>query len=784
MSKTILRAPIGLNMPRERARRFVSGHGRYTDDVHSPRCLVAAFVRSPVGRGEILGIDTAEALELPGVVAVLTHEDIAGLYAPWRAGNALIPEMHAPEQQALPSKRVNYVGEPVAMVVARSRAIAEDAAELVLADIEPLKVVADIETALNPQAPLIHEELGSNTCVVLTSGNGLFGGAFDDAEFIIEDTLDFGRHTACALETRSMLAEYDAGAGVLTLRISHQCPHQLQSELSKILGVEQHRLRVISQDVGGAFGLKQQLYQEDVLVCLAAMKLRRPIRFVADRLESFASDNHAREHRVSARMAVARDGHISGFEVNDIFPIGAYPQYPRTSLGEGNHVLRMSAAGYSVDDFRSRLQLLFQNKALIGHYRSVGHPVACAITEHMMDSAAAKLGMKPEDFRMRNFLPDDSYPRKTHTGVHLHYLSQHACLSQLLEDMDMGALRLEKAAECGRNIRRGIGIACFVELTGTGNGFYGPGGIDVSGQDGCTLKMEPSGRVRCMPSVTDQGQGTDTGIAQIVASVLGLMPQDVRVLSGDSETTPYGGGAWASRGISTGGEAAWMAAQALRTQLLSIVGHLHQRDPETLELVGGHAVDAEGKRIMEVGEIARIGYFRHDLLPVDMETEFTVTRHFVPKTQLFQATNGAQASYVEVDCDTGFVRLLGHWVVHDGGTLINPKLVEEQIRGGVVQGLGAALLEEIRYDADGQLLTATMADYLVPIASDVPDIHVSHITSRSAEGMLGAKGVGEAGVAGASGAVLNAVNDALSGLDAKVRRLPITPRVVLAALRL
>lgn len=782
MTDTSLRDPIGLSVPRERARRFVTGRGRYTDDTPTPRGLHVAFLRSPVARGDILEIDVSAAREMEGVVAVLTHADIAGRYQPWSARNTNLPEMTAPEQHPLPMARINYVGEPVAMIVATSRAVAEDAAELVLVDIEPLDPVADIETALSDDAPLLHEECGSNTCATLTSGNGRFGADFAGADLVLEDTLDFGRHTACSLETRSMLADFDPGTGTLTLRISHQCPHQLQAELSKILGLGQHRLRVISEDVGGAYGMKQQLYQEDVLICLAAMQIGRPVRFVADRLESFASDNHAREHRVSARLAVTKDGRIIGFEVDDLFPIGAYPQYPRTSLGEGNHVLRMSGAGYNIADFRSRLRLLFQNKALVGHYRSVGHPVACAITEHMVDQAAAKLGLTPEEIRRRNFHADDAYPLKTPTGVHLHYLSQQACLGQLLEDMNIDALRTEQAELRESGIYRGIGIASFVELTGTGNGFYGPGGIDVSGQDGCTLKMEPSGHVRCMPSVTDQGQGTDTGIAQIVASVLGLLPTDIRVLSGDSEITPHGGGAWASRGISTGGEAALQAARALRAQLLEVAGHLHQRNPETLELTDGLVVDATGGRLMTTAEAAHTCYFRHDLLPQDMPTELTVTRHVVPKAQLFQATNGVQAAYVEVDTDTGFTRLLGHWVVHDGGTLINPKLVEEQIRGGVVQGLGAALWEELSYDDQGQLLTATMADYLVPMASDVPDINVSHVTSEAAEGVLGAKGVGEAGVAGASGSVLNAVNNALEPFGAIVRQLPLSPPRVLNAL--
>lgn len=774
--------PIGASETRDRARRLVAGRGRYADDVGANGMLVAAFVRSPVARADIAGIDVSEALALEGVRAVFTAADLADVCRPWAARHALFPQMLAPEQSALAQSRVNYHGEPVAIVVATSRAVAEDAAEMVAVDYETLPAVASIDAALASQGALVHEELGTNVCFQTGSGNGRFGAGFPDADLVLEDTVSFGRHTACTLETRSLLADYDPTNSSLVVRISHQCPHQLQDALAQVLGLAEHRVRVLTEDVGGAYGLKQQLYADEVTVCAASIKLGRPVKYVADRLEAFTSDNHAREHRVSARIALRNDGRIVGMEVDDLFPIGAYPQYPRTSIGEGNHVMRISGAGYDIADFRSRLTLLFQNKSLIGHYRSVGHPVACAIAEHMVEKAARALEMKPEDIRRRNFIPEDGYPRTTPTGVYLHHLSQHACLDKLMEMMDIDALRRDQQEARARGICRGIGIASFVELTGTGNNYYGPGGVNVTAQDGCALKIEPSGVVRCMPSVTDQGQGTDTGIAQIVASVLGLKTADVRVVSGDSENTPYGGGAWASRGISTGGEAAHRAAVALRDNLLEIAGHLLQAEPSSLRLAGGAVVDQGGTARMSVAEVAHIGYFRHDLLPQELQPELSVVRHALPRKHMFQATNGIQASHVEVDVETGFVRLLDHWVVHDAGTIINPLLVEEQIRGGVVQGLGAALYEEIVYDEEGQLRTGTLADYLVPMAADVPDIRIGHVTSPAAEGVLGAKGVGEAGVAGASGAVLNAVNDALHGFGATVTALPITPRRVLKAL--
>lgn len=718
---------------------------------------------------------------MDGVYAVLAAADIEAIARPWRASHTLFPEMHAPEQSALAKARVNYQGEPVVIVLASSRSLAEDAAELVLVDYEPLIAVATLDAALAEDAPLIHESLGTNVCYVARCGDKEIGDPFDHADFVIEDHLDFGRHTACSLETRSLVAAFDAASGELSVRISHQCPHQLQDALAQILGVADHRMSVVTEDVGGAYGLKQQLYADEVAVCAAAIKTGRPVRFVADRLEAFSSDNHAREHHAAARIAVRADGTILGLEIDDLFPIGAYPQYPRTSLGEGNHVLRMSGAGYSIADYRARVTLAFQNKSLIGHYRSVGHPIACAIAEHMVDLAANQTGLTPEEIRRRNYHPADAYPLPSASGVHLEHLSQHACLDRLIELMNLDGVHRDREEALARGIRRGIGLASFVELTGTGSGFYGPGGINVSAQDGCTVKLEPSGVLRCLPSVTDQGQGTDTGIAQIVAAVMGVDTADVRVISGDSSVTPYGGGAWASRGISTGGEAAYKAAVAVRDSVLEIAAHLLQSEASRLELRDGSVMDGAGTARMTLAELARIGHFRHDLLPIELQPEFTATRHATPRDQLFQATNGIQASYVEVDCETGFIRLLAHWVVHDGGTIINPMLVDEQIRGGVVQGLGAALFEELIYDGEGQLQTASLADYLVPMAGDMPDISVAHVSVPAREGALGAKGVGEAGVAGASGAVLNAVNDALRPLGARVTALPITPLAILKA---
>jgi carbon-monoxide dehydrogenase large subunit len=334
-----------------------------------------------------------------------------------------------------------------------------------------------------------------------------------------------------------------------------------------------------------------------------------------------------------------------------------------------------------------------------------------------------------------------------------------------------------------KGVYRGIGLASFVELTGTGPDYYGKGEVRVTAQDGCMVKLEPSGNIRCFSSVTDQGQGVDTAIGQVVADSVGVPFEDVAVFSGDTEISPYGGGAWASRGASMGGEAAVRAGRALRDNILAIAASVLQAGPGELTIKDGAVIDAvDGRSRMTVAEVARIGYFRQDLLPASVQPELSVVRHYVPHGRMFIPTNGIQASYVEVDPYTGFIRLLRHFVVHDGGTMINPMLVEEQIRGGVVQGMGAALYEEIAYGAEGELTTGTMADYLLPMAFEMPDIDIGHVSVPLSGTALGAKGVGEAGTAGAAAAVLNAVNDAVAPLNGHLTQLPMSPERVLRAL--
>jgi len=557
----------------------------------------------------------------------------------------------------------------------------------------------------------------------------------------------------------------------------------MQDIFSRHLGIPESNVRVICGDVGGSFGIKVHVYPDEMATAALSVMLRRPVKFVADRLESFLSDIHAREHRVKVRLACTKDGRILAFDLDDLTAIGPYSVYPRTSGIEGNQVVNLTGGPYKHQKYRAKLNVVFTNKNVTCQYRAVGHPVAVALTEGIVDLAAAKLGLDPAEFRRRNLIPDDAYPYTFPSGIKFEQLSHHRALDKLLETMKYAELRKEQQALRAKGVWRGIGLAAMIEVTNPSPAFYGVGGARISAQDGATLRLEPSGMVTVLCSVTEQGQGTEAIFAQIAASAVGVTMEKVRVITGDTGVTPYGGGTWASRGAGIGGEAVLLAGRALQSNILDVAAAVLKLDKAELDVRDNavvHKLTLERKLPLE--EVGRIGYFRPDTLPPDFQAELTVTRHYTPRQYGFSFTNGIQASYVEVDADTGFVKLLKHWCIEDSGTVINPMLVDEQLRGGVVQGIGAALYEECLYGPDGQLLNANLADYLVPMALEMPDIVCGHLETPTKQSQLGAKGVGEAGTAGAPGAVMNAINDALAPLGARVTAMPFTPERILRAL--
>lgn len=768
--------------PRRRARRHVVGRGRFTADLIEPALGQACFVRSPFAHAVIEAIDVAAASRSPGCIAVLTGADVARVCKPFQGLHRAFADLAAPFQNALAVEVARWQGEPVALVVAEDRAAAEDAAELIDIDWREKTPVVDADAALAPQAPVIHDDLASNLALELTLAAGDAETDFADAAVVVEDTFVFARQTGVPLEPRSIIAAFDPSERRLTVHQSHQTPFDLQHIYAQLLDLPEHRVRVVCPDVGGGFGIKQQLYGDEVAVCAAAMILGRPVKFVADRLESFVSDIHAREHRIAARMALDGDGRITAFDVDDLFGIGAYSQYPRSSIGEGSLVLRFVGAAYGFRSYRARLRVAYQNKPLIGHYRGVGQPIACAVTEALVDKAAHRLRLDPIEIRRRNLVRAGDQPESSPTGLSLPPTALDACLDMLADHFDIDALRRSHDRLRESGIHRGVGLALLVDLSVPGSEYYGRGAVDVTSQDGSIVRLEPSGVVRCVSSVTDQGQGTADGIAQIVSEALGVAIDDVDVVFGDTEACPYGGGAWASRGLAIAGEAAHLATLALKRNILNAAGSLLQCAPDALDIRDGWIVDVgSGRRRQSLRELARISYFQQFLLPDGQQPQLMAAHQYLPPSQA-QFGCGVQLSEAEVDVETGMIKLLRHVAVVEGGKILNPLVADEQIRGGIVQGIGSALYEECRYDDTGQLQNGSLADYLVPMAAEMPDIEVHHVPALPTGTHLGVKGVGETGTVGAQAAVLNAVNDALRPFEARITRFPITPMVVLDAL--
>ena len=774
---------IGKTVPRPNATKLVQGRGRYVDDIVLPRMLHVAFSRSPVAHAKIGTIDLDEAKAVKGVVRIFTGANLAEVCTPWVAVLAHLKGLKSPPEHPLAVDRACWVGEPVVAVVATTRAAAEEAASLVVVDYEELPAVTDTMTALDKETPVIHPELGDNLAFRRLHEEGDVDAAFATAHKVVSASFRTARHTGVTLEPRSILVDWNSAEGQMTAYHATQAPHMMQTVFAKHLDIPESRVRVICGDVGGSYGIKVHVYPDEVATAAIAKVMGRPVKFIADRLESFSTDIHARDHEIEAKIAVDADGKILAIDVDDWTGIGPYSVYPRTSAIEGNQVVNLCGGPYDFANYRAQTTVVFQNKTPTCQYRAVGHPIAVAITEGLVDMAAAAIGMDPVEIRRRNMYADDAYPVTSPAKMKFEGLSHHASMDKLMEMMDYDGLRADQAEARKQGKYRGIGIASFIELTNPSPFMYGIGGARISAQDGCTVRMDPDGSVVALSGVTEQGQGTEAMLSQVVAEGVGVLPSQVRVITGDTQVTPYGGGTWASRGAGIGGEAALQAARALRGSILEVAAAMLQADAGKLDIRDGQVVDMDsGEARMPLEELGRIVYFRGDTLPKDLPRELVQTRHFITMEYPFAFTNGVQASYLEVDTDTGVVTLLKHWCVEDCGRVINPQLVDEQIRGGIVQGLGGALYEEIHYDEDGQLLNGSMADYLVPMAAEMPDMVVGHVETPTKESELGAKGAGEAGTAGAPAAVMNAINDALRPLGAQVTEMPFTPERILRAL--
>ena len=769
---------VGAPLKRSDDPRLLTGRGRYVDDLTLPRMVHVAFVRSPHAHATVERVDVEAARNRPGVVAVLTGADAARLCKPYRGILQHYRGMKTGPMLPLAVECVRCVGEPVVGIAADTAAAAHDAAALVDIAYRPLPAAV---TAAHADAPLIHPDLGDNIIYETQLDGGDAATAFAAAPRVWRRRFTSGRHTGVPIEPRGLLAEFEPATRALTVWISTQVPHMMQAVLADLFGLAEHRVRVIAPDVGGSFGIKIHVYQDDLAAVALAITLGRPVKFVATRRESFVSDIHARDQTIDVEVAGGDDGVVTAMRARITAAVGPYSAYPRSSVVEGGQVLRLLPGPYRIRHYAGALRVVAQNKVITSQYRAVGHPIAAAVTESMLDLIARDVGLDPAEVRRRNLVRADELPYTSATGNVYDSGSYRAALDRLLDVAKYDDLRRQQAAARAQGRHLGIGLSCFIELTGPGAQFYGIGGAPISGQDGATVRLEPSGAVTALVGVTDQGQGMPTAFAQIIADQLGVVPDAVAVRSGDTALMPYGGGTWGSRGMPIGGSATLLASRALADKIRRAAATLLEAHAEDIELAGGRAhVRGAPDRGLALGELARTVHFRSNALK-GLEPSLDATVHFT-NAQPWTFTNGAHLAVVDVDVETGRVSVLRYVAVDDCGRIVNPALVEGQIAGGVAQGLGGALMERCAYDEAGQPVCGTLMEYAVPTAADVPPLELHHLESPAPSIAGGYKGAGEAGTTGVPAAILNAVNDALAPFGAMVTEQPITPERIVRAL--
>src|SRR6187455_1426290 len=584
---------IGRSVPRPNLQRLSQGRGQYVSDVVLPRMAHVAYVRSPHAHARIVKIATDAAKKSPGVIAVVTGPEIAKVMTPWVGVLTHLKGLKSAPQAPLALERACWQGEAVCAVVANSRAEAEDACELVEVKYEELPPVTDPEVALDRKTPVIHSSLGDNLCFERKLDVGAVDKAFAESDAVVETTFRFGRHTGVTNEPRSIVADWNEGEQRMTVYQGTQAPHMMQDLFAKHLGIATDQVRVLTKDVGGSFGIKVHTYTDEMATVALSKLLKRPVKFVADRIESFVTDIHARDHRIKAKIGVKHDGTITVFEIDDLTGIGPYSVYPRTSGIEANQVVNLVGGPYTTPNYKARARVVFMNKNVMCQYRAVGHPIATAVTEGLIELAAAKIGMDPLEIRRRNLIADDAHPSQGPSGIKFEALSNHEALAHLDTMMNYAGLRAEQERLRKQGIYRGLGFASFVEVTNPSAAFYGVGGARISAQDGATVRLDGTGAIFCHTGVSEQGQGAEAVIAQCVATSFGVSMDRVRVIMGDTDNTPYGGGTWASRAAGIGGEAGWQAGKALRANVLAVAGSILQAKPEALDVRGGAVVDKD-----------------------------------------------------------------------------------------------------------------------------------------------------------------------------------------------
>jgi carbon-monoxide dehydrogenase large subunit len=772
---------LGARIKRVEDPRFLTGRGRYVDDLPAlPGTLHAAFVRSSYAHADLASVDMREAARLEGVHLAMTGAEMAQRARPITCDSAH-PSWQGTEYHALAVERVRFVGEAVAAVVADDRYVAEDALELARVEYSPREVIASVEQAIADGAPRLHDGWEDNFFVKRQFAAGDVDAAFADADGVIEVELFNGRSTGVPLEPRGCVAHYDPAERTLTLWTSSQVPHLVRTAIADLLDFPEHRLRVVSPDVGGGFGTKCHLFPEEVAACVLSMQIGRPVKWIEDRREHMLAANHAREHHHTLKVAYQSDGTVTAVRALVYVDSGAYSLFPWTQAMEPGMALGIIPGPYRIRAYECEAYAVATNKSPNGALRGIARPAACFSIERAMDEVANELGMDVLDVRRRNLVRPEEFPYESITGLEYDSGSFIESLDKLRELADYDGLRREQEAARREGRYLGIGFGCYTEQSSyTTSEFLKRGAPIVHGFESSHVQMDPSGKVRVQVSTHSHGQGHETTFAQIAADRLGLPLDDVRVFYGDTSATPYGHGTWGSRSTVIAGGATHRAAEKVRDLLLRIGASELEAAVEDVDVGDGKVfVKGSPDSSIAIAELARYAYHRPERLPEGMEPALEAMCAYDAPPGRGTFANAAHLTVVEVDPETGGVKVLKYFVVEDCGRIVNSLVVDGQIHGGVAQGIGGALLEELVYDEDGQLKSTTFMDYLLPGATDIPHIETAHIETPSPLTIEGIKGMAEGPSIAPGPAIASAVADALRPIGRVfVNHIPLTPERV------
>lgn len=754
---------IGRPMKRKEDPRLIQGLAHYVDDIQLAGMLHMLVVRSPYAHARIRSVDPSKAKSAAGVVAVFTGEDIAGRIGAVPCA-AQIPDMKAATRLALATDKVRFVGEPVAVIAATDKYAGRDAVDLVEVDYEPLPAVTDPEKAIAKGAPKLYENFSDNVAYRWELEGGDVAGAFKNAHKVVKQRMANQRVIPVPMECRGVVAEYDRGEPKLKVWTSTQIPHLARTQIGAMLGISETSVHLIAPEVGGGFGSKLNVYAEEALCSYLAIQTGKPMKWIESRRENFQATIHGRDFINYAELAVARDGTILGARFKIIADLGAYYQLLTPLIPTLTGL--MLCGSYKIPAIRIEIIGALTNKMATDAYRGAGRPEATYFIERAMDMVAAELKKDPLEIRMKNFPKPKDFPYATPTGLIYDTADYQTCLREAEKKSGYSRLRKEQAEARRRGKIVGIGVSSYVEICAMGPSSAMPAGGWESG----TVRIEPTGKVKVLTGSSPHGQGQETSFAQIAADMLGLTPEDVLVVHGDTSQVPYGIGTFGSRATAVGGTAMYRCLEKLREKLAKIAGHILEVDPGTLNFADHKIFSESAKKSTTFNDVVTAAYVAKTL-PPGVEPGLEATTFFEPTNFTFPF--GTHISMVEIDRDTGEVKLLKYVAVDDCGNVINPLLVDGQVHGGIVQSVGQVLFEEAVYDSDGQLISGELTDYALPRAADIPRIETGRTVTPTPVNPMGVKGVGEAGTIGSTPCLVNAVVDALAPLGVTHVDLPI-----------